>query len=249
LINGQIFWISIWIEDEMQIQPININWFVNKINNNEPFSFVRYGDGEWRCICGYKGKNCDRHDYLPDLRKALTNAVMSKNEILFGMQPKAMKDMRVEILNFLKRHSINRKWVNADVFHKANCQGKLFPFIRAMSNSKVGIIGPPHIKDSGISFHHFVEILTHNCFSKVDGVYKRTLDAVKECTILLFCASMMSNVLIDRLNRVIGDRVTMIDCGSIFDPYAGVASRGIFRSSEYDWEKLKRINIKGKSTN
>jgi len=231
----------------MKFLPIKISWFAEKLQNKEVFSFVRYGDGEWRCILGYKGKNCDKHEYFPRLRVDLSKAVCSNKDMVFGIQNMSIRNMIGEIGPFLKKHNINRKWYDSDILHRANCNGNLYSFIKSLSEHKVAIIGPDHIRKSGIKFHHFVSVPKVNCYLKVDGIYKRTLDAAKECSVFLFCASMTSNVLMDRLFDVVGDRISMIDCGSIFDPYSGILSRGIYRSEKFNVEKMRSINILGES--
>jgi len=48
-------------------------------------------------------------------------------------------------------------------------------------------------------------------------------------------ASMATNVIVDELYDVIGDRCTMIDFGSIWDPFVGVMSRSYHR----EYKELK----------
>ena len=43
---------------------------IDKIVNKEMYSFSRWGDGEWLCLLGAKGMNCDKHQYFPELREA-----------------------------------------------------------------------------------------------------------------------------------------------------------------------------------
>ena len=38
-----------------------------KIENGDNFSFIKFGDGEFLCMGGDSGKNCDNHPYSKDL--------------------------------------------------------------------------------------------------------------------------------------------------------------------------------------
>jgi len=53
--------------------------------------------------------------------------------------------------------------------------------------------------------------------------------------VILFCASMMSNVLIDELHNLAKQPTidaTLIDIGSVFDMYVGVNSRSYMRNKK-----------------
>ena len=47
---------------EIVTQELDI---VKKLQSDNNFSFARYGDGEWACIKGKNGRNCDAHIYYP----------------------------------------------------------------------------------------------------------------------------------------------------------------------------------------
>jgi len=44
---------------------------INCIQNQKPISFSKYGDGEYNCMIGIKGHNCDRDTYTSKLRQGL----------------------------------------------------------------------------------------------------------------------------------------------------------------------------------
>ena len=39
----------------MKIKYLPLDWFVNQLKNSQPFTFARYGDGEWLTILGFYG--------------------------------------------------------------------------------------------------------------------------------------------------------------------------------------------------
>jgi len=230
--------------------PIDIKDFTvlemsEMLKEGKPFSFTRYGDGEWKAILGYSGKNCDGHEYSAELMQGLRKAVANKSGIKFGMQSMAMRLFSVQIENYLDIMKINHQWYHSDLLHRANLAGRLFPFMQGLNVNRVCFVGPGHLKKAGIRHAEYVEVLSKNCYTKVDGVFKRICTHLKKCNVVLFSASMMSDVLIDRLYPICGDKVTMINCGSMWDGYVGMRSRSFVRDPKNDWNKLRAMNFEG----
>ena len=48
---------------------------INHLDNDEPFIFAKFGDGEGYCMDGRIGENCDRHPYSPELGKRLQKSL------------------------------------------------------------------------------------------------------------------------------------------------------------------------------
>ena len=46
--------------------PFTFDKMIEAIESKENFSLSRWGDGEWMCLLGYKGRNTDKHNYYPD---------------------------------------------------------------------------------------------------------------------------------------------------------------------------------------
>ena len=78
---------------------------LKNIENNIPFSFARYGDGEWNCILSpndQKG-NCDGHKYFKDLSTSLKKLLICKPKYYLGMQNFALSLKGNEINYFLEK--------------------------------------------------------------------------------------------------------------------------------------------------
>lgn len=57
-----------------------------KIRAQEPFFFVRYGDGALECMAGRKGSTCDHEQYSPELGAELVScwrALMKRPELVY----------------------------------------------------------------------------------------------------------------------------------------------------------------------
>lgn len=191
------------------------------IRMNIQFKFARYGDGEIFCMDGRKGHNCDKHEYFPDLGKALRDGVQ-KADYMVGIQPLSVAYFHN--ISYFSHLSL----YNADVLHNASIQGRLFELLEACAGRPVIIVGPKHLE---FFTNLLIETPPLNCWLKYEEICTQLEDKLKwldpigdaTCQAVVFlCASMMSEVIIDRFKDW---NATFIDCGSVFDPYVGVKSR------------------------
>lgn len=203
-----------------------MNEILDKIKNKEMFSFSRWGDGEWNCLMAdhVGGRNCDGHNYFPDMGERMLNILKSSPKYMVGMQNMAYRQRKEVIDKMTTDYSIN--WVNADIFHATSIKNNNIDIIlEALKGRTVVLVGGNHLMK--YSYEHgwgFIEVPRVNCWNN----YRETLQTLNELLsnteehiVVLFCASMMTNVLIDDLDG----RATLIDMGSVFDPYAGIKSR------------------------
>lgn len=218
----------------------NYKQMCDAIASGEPFAFSRWGDGEWSCILGDKGENCDGHAYYPSLGLALADVLKSHPPYILGMQPKAMRGMGARITTWANREVPDigtLRWINADVIHDASTEGKmpvLFDAIKARKRAATGVscnvvlVGPPHInamKDHLGDDIWIVNVRAQNCWATNRAVLQELKDVVdKSGVVVLFCAGMASKVWIDALYYARKD-TTLVDVGSAFDPWCGVLSR------------------------
>jgi hypothetical protein len=203
-----------------------IETFVSNIENKVPFTFSRWGDGEWKAVFNSPGSNCDGHEYFPDLCEALRNVLLGNPKYLMGMQNFAVRRMGDQIEQFLLDHDLNIDWLNADVFHHASIKGRFTPFIEAISKRSLVLVGPAPLRNLKLE-KRFIEIPEKNCWldrTNITRLVDLSLRNEKEA-VVLFCASMASNVIIHDLYQLHGTRHTFLDMGSVFMPYVGVANR------------------------
>lgn len=197
---------------------MNFNQHIQKLQNKEQYSFSRWGDGEWNCLLGKQGMNCDRHIYFDDLGKRLKSILESSPQYYLGLQNLAKRQRPELIEKYTKDYNLS--WVASDIFHHANAKGDIVHLVNVLRGLDVLLVGGNHLRDFNKSWR-FIEIPRVNCWLSY-GETKNKLDvAIKDNTVVLFCASMMTNVLIDDFHG----RGTLIDLGSVLDPYCGVISR------------------------
>jgi len=220
---------------------------LNKLKGREPFAFSRWGDGEWSAVLDVEGENCDGHRYFPDMSRRLREVLMDNPPYIFGMQSKAQQDMGLQINAWIHRHMHDREWADADILHDASIAGRMSEFFDACSvHEQIVFVGC--YESARILFSSFcIDVRTpkRNAWLAYESTKGRIIDQFfyqffdgENPTIILLSCGMMANVLIHDLWQMFGNTVTLIDCGSVFDPYLGVASR------RYHKQILERENAK-----
>lgn len=211
---------------ELPKWDVTYHAIIDKLKVNENFAFSRWGDGEWKCILGYKGNNCDGHIYYPSLSKRLSEVIDSHPKYIMGMQPLSVRVMWDNISN--KANSI--EWVNADALHYASINGVLNKFTDAIKNRNIILVCGSYMKGINIFKPNDICLIDSvNCYLNYDATLREVKGKIKDNSVVLFCASMMSNVLIDDLFNL-NNKCTYIDAGSVFDPYVGKISRSYHKT-------------------
>lgn len=189
---------------------------LEKLKNKEQYSFSRWGDGEWACLLNKQGQNCDRHIYFTDMGKRLREILESKPNYYIGLQNLAYRLHKDVIDKYTNGYKLN--WVKSDIFHNASSNKRLNELFEVLKDRNVILVGGGHLK--GFNDYSFVEIPRLNCWLSYKDTLEKLLNIQKD-DVVLFCASMMSNVLIDDLHS----KATLMDLGSVLDPYVNVKSR------------------------
>lgn len=190
---------------------MNESIFVSEVLSGNKVSFARFGDGEFFCIAGRNGNNCDGHKYYPDLGERLKEVLLN-SPVTKGFQPLA------RTLGLTKQYE-HIQHLNADVFHEMSKRGEFWPVIEHLrGQDDVLVVGQKHhahLLNSG----NFIEIPAKNCWIEYDTTRARI--GATENEIIILCASMMGTVLVDDFRH----RHQVMDMGSVFEPYCGRVSR------------------------
>lgn len=198
------------------------------LRDGENFKFARFGDGEANCMLGKIGKNCDGHEYFPDLGQALNDAFYSDPKYMVGIQPLMVQQGMWDKL-ISQREGYPKNIYDADVLHSASIDGRLIEIFEACVGRVTIMVGPKHL--SSIA-NVFIKVPDVNCWKEYDEVcelldYQLKFgrdndDDSANNPVVFLCASMMSEVIIHRFKDA---DCTIIDAGSVFSPYFGVLNR------------------------
>ena len=206
---------------------MNFEQVVLKLRHNDYFHLSRWGDGEFLCMLGKEGKNCDGHDYSPKLSHQLYNfwkQIDQSHPHQFNLvQPHAIRTVE-NIDIFLN----GRKFDTSDLFVKASQNGELGRLFAALKDKYVILVAPIRFEDWDLfEVSEHIVIPDKNCFDSFDKTRKEVFNAILrryhdgKKLVVLYCAGMMTNVIIGHQAR----DVFHIDLGSVLEPYIGHANR------------------------
>jgi hypothetical protein len=225
-----------------------LRFYCERLKRNEPFSFSRFGDGEWFAILGKSGANCDGHAYYPELGQDLRTCLSSPQSYLYGLQPFALKKAGAAVRDYIRTNRIRLDWHYSDVFHTCNKDGAFFPMIEQLRAKKVVMVGPAHlrpIEKAVFPWYDFVEVPPSDCYRHTAAIERGMLAAAEKHGPVVFAisASMAAKVMIHHLYPTLGATCWLLDFGAVWDIYAGVQSRSIYR--KIDWAPIIRKNLGG----
>jgi hypothetical protein len=197
----------------MTIQNVPLSFYCSRLDAGENFKFLRFGDGEFHCYLGSDiviGKN--EHEVYPELTSKIKSIVDNLNPSHFNaLQPFSLAIPAFQTII----PKIN--WLNADVFHNASEAGELAPFFRSLAKRNVVLVSNWE-KRKFNKLWDFIEVDSRNSFDNYDYV----MDKITPGKVFLFAASRLSvPVIYDG-----PEDCTMIDIGSLLDPYIGRVTRG-----------------------
>ena len=197
---------------------------VEKLVKDEHFSFSRYGDGEMAAVKGKQGRNCDGHIYYEALGHRLFKILESAPDYYVGLQGLAYRQSTDFIDALTDRCSI--KWCASDILHHASIKNTIYTFFAALNNKNVILVGPSRLaRLNTFKIDTHLTIPDLNCWNGYTIIKDKLMNNVVEGDVVLYCASMMTNVLIDDMYKIMGNKITQIDCGSVFEPYIGHSNR------------------------
>lgn len=189
-----------------------LQFYVDKLKNNEKFSLARYGDGELYCMWGRKGGNSNGCRYSPELRQALLKSMEPKEGFIHGLQRVLPRDEE----RIVKEYP-HIEWYDTEIFSEAVAEGRLYPFIEQLKKMSVVMIGNQTIKPIAEMLKaEFVEVPRCNAFD-FDIVIPKHKN-----TVYLFSCGMAANAFVYNLHNADN---WYLDVGHIWDPFVGLMSR------------------------
>lgn len=206
-----------------------LDQYLTWIKERKSFTFSRFGDGEFSAILQRGEKNCDGHEYFPEMGQSLADVLKSKPTYMIGIQRHALRTIP-ELPHWLAQNGLDvERFVNADVWHHASIKGEFDRFFEVIQNRSVLLVGPHCLTKMDIH-SYWVEVPTINCWLSFDAIMRAIDNYIDHADIVLFSASMPAKVMIDELYQRVGDRKTLLDMGSVFMPYVGIANRSYHKS-------------------
>lgn len=208
--------------------------FIDKIRNNENFSFIKIGDGEIDCMIGRQGANCDSHPYSLELGEKLKESFieLSKKDVLFGdwfasNPPRNHRD--IENINFYNNF-INTNGLKVNLIRPFEIlltgwgnlsNNQLLEFYSEIkkSNRKKIYVGPKVMDgvNKMLNTSIFVEIPKINAFNDSDRILEDIKSTLIDDSIVLLTVGLMSPYISSEILKI-NKNVTILDIGSGLDP-------------------------------
>jgi len=210
---------------KISFNSLSITEFVKMIEASLGLSFARYGDGAFMCLQGIKGKNCDGASFSQKEAVALLESILDTS-IVHGLGTLARRVTKAD--KWLLDKNIDISWYDCDVMNTASDEGRLYPFIEMIRERKVVFCGPTHLKQlRAFSIQSFVECHPTAAFDEIDALEKEISYRIEKYDadmVILSAGTFASPPLVSRIHKLF-PQVSVLDTGSIWDPYVGVMSR------------------------
>lgn len=241
----------------MDLKSLTLNDIIERLNAHNPFLLLRYGDGEWLDILGRDNPNWTTEHALgfeglqQELRTSLSELEVGPDTFLTIVAPRHIKRLGLgdSIVRWLSSEApqTHSHWYDGQFLTKASVNGELHPFIEALREQRLLIIGPPHVKHMAhqLPVARFLEIPPHDCYREYDRILAEAIDrAPAPGGVITLSAGMVSEALGPALYDALHREVTVMDVGSLWDPFCGVNSRSFHERVAAN----AQANLTGKDT-
>jgi hypothetical protein len=226
------------ITEEWPIKGMVADWEAGK-----RWHFVRYSDGEWHMIVPggiSAGGNCDGNTYFPEIGVRLRQTVMEPHDepYYYGRHDGRYAP---KIREWIQQHSKVKRWFGSNAWYMPDHNGELGFFYHFLQTHKVVLVGPVYLatfaEKAKLNRNSWKHIVTpgRDSFLELDRLtaeVRHVADTWSPC-LIMFIMSMATNIAMWELYPAIGHRCSMIDIGSLFDPYCGKKSRSLYRSPNW----------------
>jgi len=232
-------------ENKKKIYDIELNKFIDNINNTTNFSFTKVGDGEMMCIRGDNGANCDGQSYSKELGSELLEAyrylAQNKDVSLAGQSDPRWRliDVERKVFEGIKTCF---NFVTYDILlnRLGEDTEKRLSFYKTIKNSKRKKIFLGNNRlipvNKMLNTDGFIEIPSQNAFKEIGPILNNLKSIIEDNCIVLFSAGLISKVLMSKILDM-NHNITCIDTGSAFDPLF----IGQTRTEQCSIEELKEL--------
>ncbi len=248
-----------------EVIKLPLSYYVDKLKYNSPFTFSRYGDGEWLTILGYtQYKNSNGCSFTSELGNSLRQTIKHKSDYQYALLKITRRKQGDKIARWLADNNISIHWYNGDLFLDLSLDGLIFDLIEQIRERRVLYIGNErlkHLRMNRAGFFPYVDYIVppvQNAFENRERILNQVYSSIKKNKIdfIGWSSGLAAKYFIDQVYQHYPE-ITQLDFGSMFDgyfkPLAHIAnrsrnntgSRSYIRSGNYDFAELLQMNTKG----
>lgn len=206
--------------------------FLSRLSARSRFVFSRWGLPHWQAALGrVVGHTPDGQPFSPGLSRELRRVLFRSPEYELGITAEALEQLKPQIDGLLERGSHHLSFADGDVWRKQAAKGNLELLIGELRERNLLLLGPPHLGETRRILFPAAGVVPapRDAFANLAEIEDDAVAAIVSAGdrgVLSVSLGPASAVLIDRLSRIPGiDDWTIVDFGSIWDPFAGVHSR------------------------
>jgi hypothetical protein len=201
----------------------------SKIIKKDNFSFIKFGDGEFFCMMGIEGENCDNHPYSKELGDKLYDAWYSFNKysniyIAEWAGHKPEMDLKSDSEKFqyelISKTELKVNFVNYEIVLQNTLSEQKYNFYKTIKNSnrKKIFVGPKRLfgVKEFLNIDILIEVPLINGFSEYENILSEIKNNIQDDAIYMFCSGMMSKSLIKNILDI-NNKSTCLDIGSGLD--------------------------------
>jgi len=236
----------------MIIHDYPIDWYVDKLNNKEPFSLGMFGDGEWQCIFNAYGDrfsaNCEGTIYSQELTRQMNESLKFKSDNFYFAAPDTFQKVP-EYFHYegMVDKITDVEFVEKNMWNKAMYEAKLYPLIKALRDKNLCIISNSALRDlTFLDYDHYIGIDYPNCFPQLEETTQKILDYGRE-GVYLFACGIPASLFVQAVHGKIPNS-WFIDLGSIWDGFVGIGGQRATRREFYlhpeTWLEWVNENLK-----
>ncbi len=246
------------MSDFVRLSDVTTGTYVQWMHENTPWSLSRWGDGEIRSLlteddacwgrlkrlsgAWAKGRTNKSGHSFPyqmgeDMRTLLRGRPKHRLAIAGRFASVRRKSHEVGLGKWLKEWLVKNKlddltWDPCDLIVYSLIKQKFRSFLAAMRARRVVVVGPAHLKKLKVfKVAGFVETPRRDAYRSYAALFKSTAELLhkKEPTVVSISMGPAAPLLVESLHNFDDGRHTILDLGSIWDPFVGESSRSYMR--------------------
>jgi len=255
----------------VKIHELPIEYYIDRLikpsrnKNDRPFSLVGYGDAEWFCVLKHQLGNTTSLGQVIDepagnklldilkRRQADPNFLFSTPKCIWGRANFVDGEIDQSIESILESQGIQVEFYERDMMNDELAEhAGLYPWIDYIRSVDTILIGNEELAGrlDFLKCDQFLGIPSPNLHlqeEKIDEIVHKLL-AQNISALYLVSAGISAPLIIDRLYEWMGHHSAFIDCGSIWDAFAGIGGQREWRARLYDipnkLDQWKRANLR-----
>lgn len=228
-----------------------MQFYAGEIVAQRPFTFLRYGEGEWRTI--HPNMRIKKHHFYsewrePKARQRLRNTLLSYHEhvrywpAIWHQRWYAKDGHLPKIKGWLKENGLeNIPWHDGRLWRRTLENDAAYPIIRALRDQPLPIVfvGPRQIRKVQKKFTgaRFIEVHYTHAYDNIGKIEKAILK-IGEPAVFSFSVGGTAKIMIHNLFPKIGDESFLIDFGAFWEGLCGGRARVYQRN--LDERRLRR---------